>query len=119
MPKTTPRIAEACEQAINLAMPGNSTAKEPPESPSDATAGSAGQILYRSAVSGMWYSTRGAAGSIDGVWIDGNTQSSPMCVECEEDTELDGDKWKCPGCGWAMESSLQNPQAQPLKGDAL
>ena len=75
------------------------------------TAGSAVRVLFKSAVSGMWYSNRGAAGSINAVWVDGNVQSSPTCAKCQEETELEGDEWKCPACGWTKESSLPNAKS--------
>ena len=72
---------------------------------------SAVRVLYKSAVSGLWYRTHGAAGSINAVWVDGNVQSSPTCVECQDETELEGTEWKCPECGWTKESSLPNAKA--------
>ena len=83
-----------------------------PASGSDATACSAVRVLFKAAVSGLWYATRGAAGSINAVWVDGNVQSSPTCVECQEETELEGDEWKCTECGWTKESSLPNANVE-------
>lgn len=76
--------------------------------PLDTTPCSAVRLLYKAAVSGLWYANHGAAGSINAIWVNGNVQSAPTCAKCQEETELEEDEWKCPQCGWTKESTLPN-----------
>ena len=52
-------------------------------------------VWYQSFASGGWYRNRNAAGSITAVRVNGRADHAPVCDNCDQQSELDGDVWQC------------------------
>ena len=52
-------------------------------------------VWYQSFTSGGWYRNRRAAGIVTAVRVDGRTDHAPVCENCDQQSELDGDLWQC------------------------